>query len=123
MVQFDISLDLLARKKLIALSFVKVLKSHGTFNAYHIGFDPFNPINFAHLVIVHILDNTPNLFRHIREVVKPIGKYVKGRQGLGFENHYISTVVRTRKRAFKASAILTIGTIEHNIVYSFVGKK
>lgn len=61
MVQFDTFTDPLTRKKLIALSPAKAPNAHATFNAYHVGFDPFNPINFSYLVIVHIPKGIPDL--------------------------------------------------------------
>lgn len=121
-VQFDTYVDPAARLKLLALSPVKALDTYATFNKYHADFRPFNPVNFAHLVTVHIPEGTPDIFLHIRRVVRPIGKYVHWKIGLGTENHHISTLVHTRKRAFKTSADITIGKREHTIAYSFEGR-
>lgn len=68
----------MAKANLLALSPVKALDTYATFDHYHANFDPCNPIDFTHIVMVYIPRGSPRIFEHIKTIVERIGVYIKG---------------------------------------------
>lgn len=125
-VQFDVHIDPQARRKLLALSPLvsptKALDIYATFNIHYAGFDPYKPVNFYHLVTVHIPLGTSKIYHHIKFVIAPIGRFVHGTIGLGTEDHHVSAIMLTRSHFFKSKVDGTMGKRQLSVSFSFARK-